>query len=484
MKRANLLACDFTSAFIAAADGGSVAVYSGDDEQPLWRHDCADEVVGLGATDEEIIVLDKSGKLSWWDGEAGEPADTLQVEGAPRALAVDADGVAAVLTKRGAQILDPGDEPLEVPLREGRCLAWSEPADRIAVGTASGVLAVFDAQSGEELGRVELPNPPTSIAWSTEEERWLVTAGELLCVVDGQGRDFEALDSFAGKKADCVALSADGSLLAVRHGAHEVAAYEYPDLALLGRISVGDRSVTGVSFASRQWLCVGLDRGDANKVSLRTGAVRRTVPHGDETRTWKIDVDLPGAKRPRKAATRGGQRVRKSAAAARSLPRSEREMNTPSLQSLLLLGSVTVSTIVMWGSAHFYCNDHSPLSRKPREVGTVELASTPKDAAIEMVHRLETFQFDRALELTEGTSSTKVEEALRACESSGRQACDAKRNQVMDKVLTTAELVSQSGQQAKARVTSRVKGGATTVYEVDLKHSGPIWKVTKFDKQG
>jgi hypothetical protein len=354
------------------------------------------------------------------------------------------------------------------------------------VGTATGLFVVFDGESGEELGRVELPEGVTSVAWGTHDDSWLATAGEVLCVVDAQGQDYERFEPFEGKRADCVAVSEDGTLVAVRLGSHSVAAYEYPGFEPVGRVSVGDRAVFGVSFAARSWLCVGLDRGDANKVSLRTGAIRRTEPHGDVTRSWAIDVDVPGAERRRKAgrATKRGRRAPGSDASRKRLPRSERELDTPNLQSLLLLGSVSVATVIMWGAAKFYCNDHSPISLKPREVGTVELASTPKDAAIEMVHRLETFQFDRALELTEGPSSTKVEQALQACESAGKQACDAKREQAKGKVLTTAELLTQTGQQAKARVTSIVKDGATTVYDVDLKYSGPIWKVIRFEKHG
>ena len=77
-----------------------------------------------------------------------------------------------------------------------------------------------------------------------------------------------------------------------------------------------------------------------------------------------------------------------------------------------------------------------------------------------------------------------MEEALRACESDGEKACQAKRQQVKDKVLTSAELITQSGDQAKARVTSIVKGGAKTVYDVDLKQAGPIWAVVDYTKQG
>jgi hypothetical protein len=86
-----------------------------------------------------------------------------------------------------------------------------------------------------------------------------------------------------------------------------------------------------------------------------------------------------------------------------------------------MLGVIAASTVVMWGAAKFACNAHPPESKKPREVGTVELASTPKDAAIEMIHRLASYEFDRALELADTEPAQEVERQLRACESNARR---------------------------------------------------------------
>ena len=478
MRRANLLACDYGSNFLATVNGPDVYVYSGDEERPLWKHTHPTPVVGVCVTDEEIITLDEAGRLAWWDGVSGEVADEASIEGKPRALAVDSDGVAAVLTKAGVEIVDPGDEGQLLKIAQGRCLAWSDDGERLAVGTRDGAVVVFDVEGAEQLGSVELDEAITSLCWSSEGE-WLVTAGSTVYSVLEDGSAAEELGAVRGKQPDCIACSADGGFVALRADA-EVLAFALPGLEKLGSITVEDRKIVGLGFGARAWLWVGLDQGDASKVSLRTGAIKRTEPHEEEdARTWKLSADLPGVEGRRRAKGRG-----RTAEVSRR-PRSEKAMNTPDLQTLLMLGSIALATGVMWGSAKFYCNNHSAISLKPREVGTVELASTPKDAAIEMIYRLSTYRFDRALELTDGEASAAVEKALQGCEQEGQKACDAKRAQAKkDEVLATAELLTSTAGKARARVTTYRDGKQEAIYDVDLKESSPIWKIVKFEKTG
>ncbi len=482
MLRTNLLACDEAENLLATADGKTLFVFTGDDEQPLWKGECEGTILGVGVTDEEVITLDDSGLVVWWDGETGERADEVAVEGSPKAFAVDRDGVAAVLTDEGVEVIDPGDEPRSLDLGAGRSIAWAVGAGRLAVGGRDGTLHIFDDLDLEELATAQLPGPVTAVHGLVGGD-WLVSVGAALHVVAAEGETVDRVAEVAGTgdaraKPDCLAVSADGEIVACRAAPDRVLAFARHTGQQVASVTYADRTVAGVAFGAKTWLGVALDGGDANRVSLRTGAVRHTAPHeGRPQREAAPAVEVVKfERRPRGRPAPGPAPVAKAKRPKGA--REEAEVPVPDRQTLGMLGVIALSTVVMWGAAKFACNAHPPESKKPREVGTVELASTPKDAAIEMVHRLASLEFDRALELADTEPAQEVERQLRACESNGKEACDAKREQAAGKVLTTAEVLSSSSNTAKARVTTTGPEG-TRVYAVDLVSAPPIWKVTR-----
>jgi len=482
MLRTNLLACDEADNLLVTADGKTLLVFTGDDEQPLWKGECEGAILGVGVTDEEVITLDDTGLLVWWDGETGERGDEVAVEGSPKAFAVDRDGVAAVLTDEGVEVIDPGDEPRSIELGGGRSIAWAAAAGRFAVGGRDGTIRIFDEEDLEEVGSAQLPGPVVAVLGIVGGD-WLVSAGAALHVVAADGEVVSAVAEVAGSgearaKPDCLAGSADGQFVACRAAPDRVLAFDRETGQQVASVVYADRTVAGVAFGAKSWLGVALDGGDANRVSLRTGAVRHTAAHeGRSQREAAPAVDVAKLER-RPRARRAPVPTPQVKAPRPKGARLETEVPVPDRQTLGMLGVIALSTVVMWGAAKFACNAHPPESKKPREVGTVELASTPKDAAIEMVHRLASLEFDRALELADTEPAQEVERQLRACESAGKEACDAKREQAAGKVLTTAEVLSSSGNSAKARVTTTGPEG-TRVYAVDLVNSPPIWKVTR-----
>lgn len=482
MLRTNLLACDEAENLLVTADGNTLFVFAGDDEQPLWKGGCEGAILGVGVTDEEVITFDDSGSIVWWNGETGERTDEVSVEGSPKGFAVDADGVAAVLTEDGVEVVDPGDEPRRIELRGGRSVAWAGNGGRLAVGSRDGTLRIFDDADLEQVGVAELAGPVVAVHGLADGD-WLVAVGTELLVVAADGgatvRVVEVPGSGeARSKPDCLAASADGQIVACRAAPDRVLAFDRDSGRRVASVVYAERSVTGVAFGAKSWLGVALDGGDANRVSLRTGAVRHTAPHeGQPERAAAPAVEVSKLERrprarPAPAAAVAGTRSRPRVA------RQESEVPVPDRQTLGMLGVIAASTVVMWGAAKFACNAHPPESKKPREVGTVELASTPKDAAIEMIQRLASYEFDRALELADTEPAQEVERQLRACESNGKEACDAKRKQAAGKVLTTAEVLTSSASAAKARVTTTGPDG-TRVYSVDLVNAPPIWKVTR-----
>ena len=72
----------------------------------------------------------------------------------------------------------------------------------------------------------------------------------------------------------------------------------------------------------------------------------------------------------------------------RRIPQTEAELDSPSKQTMGMLGILAIMTIVMWAFARGGCNYHPPKeTRVPRKVTTAELAHDPKNAAIELQQR-------------------------------------------------------------------------------------------------
>ncbi|MBN2192327.1 MAG: hypothetical protein JW751_05885 [Polyangiaceae bacterium] len=483
MRRTNLLACDEGESFLVTADGATLLVNTGDDEQPLWKTECGGKILGIGVTDEEVITLDDVGLLTWWDGESGQRSDEVDVEGTPKSVAVDRDGVAAVLTNDGVKIIDPGDEPRSIAVEGARAVAWAAAGDRIGVGCRDAKLRIFDESDLEEVAVVDLPGAVSAVC-ALAGGGWAVCVGSAVHVVPSDESPPGLLVELEGTdqdrpKPDCPVGSADGALVAVRAAADRVLVFARNTKKEVASVVFSDRQVAGVAFGARNWLAVAVDGGDAVRVSLRTGAVRHTAPHPERDHrpaspavaVRKID------RREREirpaASVAAPTRTRKA-----PIARKESDVPAPDVQTLGMLGVVALSTLVMWGAAKFACNAHPPESKKPREVGTVELASTPKDAAIELVQRLASHEYDRAAELADTEPAQEIEKQMRQCESNGKASCDARRSKVAGKVLTTAELLTITNSAARARVTTTGPEG-TRVYAVELVNAPPIWKVTR-----
>jgi hypothetical protein len=160
--------------------------------------------------------------------------------------------------------------------------------------------------------------------------------------------------------------------------------------------------------------------------------------------------------------------------ARRPMP-DESIVDTPSRQTLGMMGAVALVTLAMWGSAKFACNAHPTQTRKPREVSLQELAKDPKDAALEMQQRWNSYDFAAALELAKGSIAEEIKKGLEGCKSD--PGCESKKTALEGKALATAALLAREGDTATVRVDSR--GGAlgekSVIYAVE--REGTTWKV-------
>ncbi|MEO7033034.1 MAG: hypothetical protein ABI548_04275 [Polyangiaceae bacterium] len=160
----------------------------------------------------------------------------------------------------------------------------------------------------------------------------------------------------------------------------------------------------------------------------------------------------------------------------RRIPQTEEELNSPSKQTLGMLGILGIMTIVMWAFARGGCNYHPPKeTRTPRKVTTEELAHDPKDAAVELQQRWLTKNFEGALELASGTAALAVKADQAACDA----ACLASGKKLADTVLTSGVVLEAGPLGATVRVTSVGVPGGTKTNLMHLTRAAPIWKASE-----
>ncbi len=192
----------------------------------------------------------------------------------------------------------------------------------------------------------------------------------------------------------------------------------------------------------------------------------------------------PAKKRKRKRAAADVAKARAAGPRRRArveLP-PEDVIDTPSRQTLGMMGAMALATLIMWGSAKLACNAHPAQTRKPREVATADLARDPKGAALEMAQRWAAYDFDGATQLASGPVAQAIAQAKNACAAKAAE-CETQKKAVEGRALATVDLLARDGGRATVRVNGL--GGAleakSALYEVEL--DGKTWKVAKTTDQ-
>ncbi len=160
----------------------------------------------------------------------------------------------------------------------------------------------------------------------------------------------------------------------------------------------------------------------------------------------------------------------------RRIPQTEEELNSPSKQTMGMLGVLGIMTIVMWAFARGGCNYHPPKeTRTPRKVTTEELAHDPKNAAVELQQRWLTKDFAGALELATGTAADAVKADQAACDA----ACLAARPKLEQSVLTAGVVLEAGPLGATVRVTSVGVPGGPKVNLMRVTHGDKFWTASE-----
>jgi hypothetical protein len=156
-------------------------------------------------------------------------------------------------------------------------------------------------------------------------------------------------------------------------------------------------------------------------------------------------------------------------------PMTEEEIDSPTNQTLGMLGVIGIMTLCMWVFARGGCNYHPPKeTRDPRKVELVDLARDPKDAALEFELRWSTKSWGGALELAKGPMVEQVKQQQKECDAN--PACVQKASELRSTVLASAELLERDPMHSVSRVTTTGTGGKAERHIIRVERDQQIWK--------
>jgi hypothetical protein len=156
-------------------------------------------------------------------------------------------------------------------------------------------------------------------------------------------------------------------------------------------------------------------------------------------------------------------------------PMTEEQINSPTKQTLGMLGVIGIMTLCMWVFARGGCNYHPPKeTRDPRKIELVDLARDPKDAAMEFELRLSMKSFTGALELAKGPMVDLVKQQQAACDRD--PGCGQRASDLRAKVLVSAELLERDATHSVSRVTTVGTGPKPERHIIRVEREQQIWK--------
>jgi hypothetical protein len=159
----------------------------------------------------------------------------------------------------------------------------------------------------------------------------------------------------------------------------------------------------------------------------------------------------------------------------------EERVDSPKIQTLVLLTIVSVLTIILWGSAKLACNAKTASARPPLKLDSTELATDPKDAAFELQQRWAMHDYARVRVLAKGAVLAELDKEARRCAED--RACENSREELERRVRSTASLLSRSPTAAKVRVKTYGAEGGQQTYLLDLVPEGGLWKAVSRQRE-
>jgi len=169
------------------------------------------------------------------------------------------------------------------------------------------------------------------------------------------------------------------------------------------------------------------------------------------------------------------KKKKKKKAPAPPPPMTEEEIDSPSKQTLGMLGIIGIMTMCMWIFARGGCNYHPPKeTRDPRKVELVDLARDPKDAAMEFELRWATKRWGGALELAKGPMVDLVKQQQKECDANPK--CAKQAADLRGTVLASAELLERDPMRSVSRITTTGVGSKPERHIIRVERDQQIWK--------
>ena len=170
---------------IVLADGPELLVYSAANDQGLWKAMAEDVLMGVGATEDQVLSVDATGKITAYRPVDGHQLFQVETDSSPITMTVSADGHCLILEASAICVVRPGADPLRVGWETPRAAAWGPDSASIGIGGADGTFAVVDPASGGAWGTQALGAPIRGVAWRPDGT-WAVAHGQQISFVSSE----------------------------------------------------------------------------------------------------------------------------------------------------------------------------------------------------------------------------------------------------------------------------------------------------------
>lgn len=273
---------------LVLADGPELLVFSGANDQGMWKVMGSDIFMGVGSTATHVHAVDGSGRLLLYRAIDGTEQSRLETRASPMGMEVAEEGQSAILTANAIVIVRYGGEPQEIRLGSPRCARWRPPAEQLAVGGADGQLHILDGATGEIVLTTSFPDPIRSIAWRATGQ-WAVAHGRQVDFLDPETLEIQKT-LLLDEPIQRFTVSDGGGLLAAQVSDELVQLYELASDTNIGEVEF-QRTLYGLAFGPAHWLAFGFEDGDANRLDVLTGKMTRTQAHaGRAQNAWAMNV--------------------------------------------------------------------------------------------------------------------------------------------------------------------------------------------------
>jgi len=158
------------------------------------------------------------------------------------------------------------------------------------------------------------------------------------------------------------------------------------------------------------------------------------------------------------------------------IPQTEKELNVPKRETVVMLGLVSLLLLILWFSARLACNAHPDQVREPKHYSTFALAADPKNAAFEFQQQFETGHYEIPMDLSTGPMRNIVDQKMRECEKDP-DACEERQQELAGKVESLATVLEQDNRRAIVEIESVFSSGESKTYTFTVIKDKDQWKV-------